>query len=60
MNPSQDQIKTAQELLERMQKEEGHTHAKERGYWVYEVCGGAVRRIVDRCGPAEVEPLATS
>ena len=42
MNTSEDQIKTAQELLERMQKEEGHTHAKERGDWVYEVRGGVV------------------
>ena len=54
MKPSQDQINAAQKLLERMHKEERHTHATERGYGVYEVCGGAVRRIVDRWCPAEM------
>lgn len=42
MKPSQDQINAAQKLLERMEKIEGHTHAKERGYGVYEVRGGVV------------------
>ena len=56
MKPSQEQINAAQELLERMQEEEGRTHVKERGYGVYEVCGGAVRRIVDRSRQAEVGP----
>ena len=45
MKPSQDKIKTAQELLERMEKTEDHTHTKELGYWVYEVRGGVVRRV---------------
>ena len=56
MKPSQDQINAAQKLLERMQKEEGHTHAKESGYGDYEVCGGIVRRIADRSRHAEVAP----
>ena len=45
MNTSEDQIKTAQKLLVRMQTEEDHTHAKELGYGVYEVRGGVVRRM---------------
>jgi len=44
MNTSEDQITTAQKLLERMEKTEDHTHAKESGYGVYEVRGGVVSR----------------
>ena len=44
MNTSDDQIKTAQKLLGSMEKKEGHTHAKERGYGVYEFRGGVVSR----------------
>ena len=56
MKPSQDQINAAQKLLERMEKTEDHTHAKAHGRGDYEVCGGIVRRIVDRSRPAEVAP----
>ena len=56
MKPSQDQINAAQKLLERMEKPEDHTHAKAHGRGDYEVCGGIVRRIVDRSRPAEVAP----
>ena len=38
MKTSDDQIKTAQKLLESMENKDDHTHGKERGYGYYEVC----------------------
>lgn len=52
MKPSQDQIKTVQKLLERMEKKDPHTHSKEGGYEVYEVRGGVVRRVVGEANHA--------
>lgn len=47
MKASEDQIKTAQKLPERMEKTEDRTHVKERGYGVYEVGSGLVRKVTE-------------
>ena len=52
MKPSEDRIDTDKQLLELMEKKEGHTHSKENDYPICEVGAGLVSSVVGEANDA--------